>query len=274
MAASPGHAPRLEALLRRDRALVLGAIAAVAALSWLYLVWAALAIELMDGEPAGMGAAASVAGMRAWTPAYALMMLVMWIVMMIGMMLPSATPMILLYTRVAGKAAAEGRPLAPAGLFALGYLVVWALFSAGATAAQWGLERLALLSPRMVATSPAFGAAVMIAAGVYQLTPWKDACLRHCRAPAAFLAEHWRSGRAGAFGMGLVHGGYCTGCCWVLMALLFVGGVMNLLWIAAIAAFVLFEKVAPPRAASTRASALALVAAGAALLLGWIRLQP
>jgi predicted metal-binding membrane protein len=260
-------ATRLEALLRRERAIALAAIAAVTGICWAYLVRDA---SRMD--PTGMHPALCAAGMQAWTPGYALAMLAMWAVMMIGMMLPSAAPMILLHARVARRASAEGRSLAPTGLFALGYLAVWTLFAAAATGAQWGLDRLALLSPAMVATSPTFGAGVLIAAGLYQMTPVKDACLRRCRAPALFLSEHWRPGRSGALVVGIEHGAFCLGCCWVLMGLLFVGGVMNLLWIAAITLFVLFEKLAPARVASARISGLALAAGGGALLLGWIRL--
>lgn len=144
-----------------------------------------------------------------------------------------------------GELRGQGTPVAPTFLFVAGYVAMWCLFSVGATAAQWALERAALLSPNMVATSPGLGAVLLGAAGIYQLTPAKDACLRHCRSPAYFLSEHWRPGMAGAFRMGIVHGAWCLGCCWILMALLFVGGVMNLLWVAAIALFVLLEKALP-----------------------------
>jgi predicted metal-binding membrane protein len=198
----------------------------------------------------------------------------MWIVMMVAMMLPSAAPAILVYEKVAQKAAREGRALAPTAFFAAGYLLAWALFSGGATAAQHLLERLALLSPGMVATSPAIGAGILVAAGLYQLTPWKDACLRRCRAPALFFAGRFRPGRVGALRMGLAHGAWCVGCCWALMALLFAGGVMNLLWIAALSLFVLLEKVAPFGRVGGRLGGAALVAAGLAALTGWIRLAP
>lgn len=205
-------------------------------------------------------------GVRAWTWTDAGLMFLMWTVMMVGMMVPSAAPMTLLYGAVARKAAAQGSPLAPTAVFVAGYLSMWALFSAAATAAQWGLERAALLSPAMVATSPALGAALLIAAGIYQLTPLKRACLRHCRSPAHFLSGHWRGGTTGAFRMGLEHGAYCLGCCWVLMGLLFVGGVMNLLWIAAIALFVLVEKLVPHGVGGGRLAGIAMIAAGAIVL--------
>src|SRR5206468_8876581 len=136
----------------------------------------------------------------------------MWAVMMVGMMVPSAAPATLLYAAVARKAARQGTPLAPTALFVAGYAAAWSLFSAVATLAQWGLDRATLLSPMWVTTSPAVGAALLVVAGVHQLTPWKDACLRHCRAPAHFFAAQFRPGR-GAFRLGLVHGLWCLGCC-------------------------------------------------------------
>jgi predicted metal-binding membrane protein len=258
-------AGRLEALLRRDRALVLSAVLGVTALCWAHLFAAARAM-VMDGE-----AAMAMARIAPWSARDLALLLLMWVVMMVGMMLPSATPMLLLYAQVARKAASEGRPLAPTGLFALGYATAWALFCVAATAAQWGLDRLALLSPAMVATSPALGAAILMGAGLYQLTPWKEACLRHCRAPALFLASRWRRGASGALRMGFEHGGFCLGCCWALMALLFVGGVMNLLWIGAITLFVLLEKLAPRGATGPRLGGFALLALGAAVAAGWLR---
>ena len=143
---------------------------------------------------------------------------------------------------------------------------MWTLFSVAATAAQWGLDQAALLSPMMVATSPALGASLLIAAGVYQMTPAKNACLRHCRSPMHFISEHWRHGVDGAFKMGLEHGAYCLGCFWALMGLLFFGGVMNLLWIAAITLFVLLEKVLPIGVGGGRAAGAAMVLFGLILL--------
>jgi len=225
-----------------------------------------MAMDDMAMPGMAMDGMQAMLGVRAWTWTDAGLMFLMWTVMMVGMMVPSAAPMTLLYGAVARKAAAQGSPLAPTAVFVAGYLSMWALFSAAATAAQWGLERAALLSPAMVATSPALGAALLIAAGIYQLTPLKRACLRHCRSPAHFLSGHWRDGTAGAFGMGLEHGAYCLGCCWVLMGLLFVGGVMNLLWIAAIALFVLVEKLVPHGAGGGRLAGIAMIAAGAIVL--------
>jgi len=247
---------------------VVSAIAGITALSWLYL------IDMARDMDAGMGEMGELGGMpmgmmnlQPWTPAHFGMMFAMWAIMMVGMMLPSATPTTLVYTAVARKAEREGTPVAPVSAFVLGYLFMWTLFSLGATVAQWGLEEAALLSPMMVSTSPALGGALLVGAGIYQLTPWKDACLEHCRSPAHFIAEHWRPGTAGAFRMGVEHGAFCLGCCWVLMGLLFFGGVMNLLWIAAITLFVLIEKVMPFGAGGGRWAGIGMIVAGAGVLL-------
>lgn len=202
---------------------------------------------------------------KPWAAADWAMMLAMWIIMMVGMMLPSATPMILIYAAIARKAARDGSPLAPTVVFATGYIVMWGLFSVFATISQWALDQAALLSPMMVSTSPLLGAGLVIAAGIYQLTPLKDACLDHCRAPARFISEHWRPGFRGAFRMGAEHGLYCLGCCWLLMGLLFFGGVMSLAWIAGLTVFVLVEKLLPFPSGVARVGGLTLIAVGAAL---------
>lgn len=242
----------LEDTLRRDRLWVLAALAVVTLLAWAYLVDMAAG---MDAGRAGMALAP-------WTPGHAAMILLMWVVMMVGMMVPSAAPVILLHARVCRRRA--GR-VAPTGAFLLGYVVAWALFSVGATAWQWALAALALFSPAMAASSPVFGAAVLTAAGVYQLTPWKNACLTHCRSPMDYLARRWRNGAGGALRMGIEHGAYCVGCCWILMAILFVVGVMDLFWVAAITGFVLAEKVAPAGWLVARVAALGLIVAGLVL---------
>ncbi len=158
--------------------------------------------------------------------------------------------------------------LVPTSTFFAGYLTVWTSFSVGATALQWVLEQLALLSPMMVSTSPLLGGLVLILAAIYQWTPYKDACLKYCRSPVWFLSTHWRDGTWGAYLMGLEHGMYCLGCCWVLMAILFVGGVMNLLCVAAITIFVLVEKVAPFGRAISRAATVILLLSGGAMIIG------
>jgi predicted metal-binding membrane protein len=201
-----------------------------------------------------------------WTPGYLAVLVVMWAVMMAAMMLPSAAPMILLYGAIADRRKAKGDTAVGAGVFGFGYIVVWAGFSLIAVALQFGLDSLALLSPMMSTTSKWLAGSVLIAAGLYQWTPLKQACLRRCRSPLEFLTTEWRAGARGAFLMGLRHGTYCLGCCWLLMLLLFVGGIMNIAWIAGIAVFVLIEKVAPAGHWIGRAAGAALVVWGAATL--------
>jgi predicted metal-binding membrane protein len=175
---------------------------------------------------------------------------------------PTAAPMTLIYAAVARKAAMQHNPVAPTFVFVAGYVAVWSAFSIAATTAQSLLDRWALLSPMMVSNSALLGGGLLIVAGLYQLTPLKRACLEHCRSPAHFIARHWRGGTPGAFVMGLRHGAYCLGCCWALMALLFVGGVMNLLWVAAIAVFVLVEKTLPFAEIGGRIAGGAMIALG------------
>jgi len=240
----------LEAVLRRDRVVVAAGVAAIAALGWVYLVMMA-GMDDMAGPD-----------LRPWTSGDFVMMFSMWAIMMVAMMLPSAAPLLLVYAGMARQQEERGHPIAPTGAFAAGYLLAWTVFSGAATLLQWALERAALLSPQMVASTPYLGALLLIAAGVYQLTPLKSACLTHCRSPIAFLLHRWRRGFAGALRMGTEHGLYCVGCCWFLMGLLFVGGVMNLLWIAAISIFVLLEKVAPRGELVARTAGVLLMAAG------------
>ena len=206
-----------------------------------------------------------------WSAADAALTLLRWAVMMVGMMVPSAAPTSLLFASVAGKASRQGSAVAPAFVFTAGYVTAWTFFSVGATALQWQLERQALLSPMLASASPLFGAALLVAAGMYQWSPWKESCLAHCRAPAQFLAAHWRPGRWGAFGMGLRHGLYCLGCCALLMGLLFCGGVMNLLWVAGLSLLVFVEKLAPHGALVARVAGVALVVAGEAQVIAALR---
>jgi predicted metal-binding membrane protein len=267
----------LEAVLRRDRAVVIAALVAVIVAAWAYILLGAgtgMSAFEMTGSP--LGAPADVGmdseapmtmdqpdmtmdqpdmamgdGMMmamapvAWTPGYAFLMFFMWWTMMMAMMLPSASPMILLFARFNRSQREKGAPYVPTAVFALGYVLVWAAFSQVAVTVQWSLERSGLLSSMMASTSVTLGALLLIAAGAYQLTPLKYACLKHCRSPLFFISHHWRPGEWGALRMGLEHGAFCTGCCWFLMALLFYGGIMNLFWIIGLALFVLAEKVAP-----------------------------
>ena len=202
---------------------------------------------------------------RAWTPRYFAMMFLMWAIMMVGMMVPSAAPMVLVYASFVRKN--EGAtPYLSTGAFLGGYLLVWSAFSLVATTLQWGLDTAALLSPMIVSTSPWLGAGLLIGAGVFQLTPWKNACLVRCRNPLQFFMQHWRKGTFGALRMGLEHGAFCIGCCWLLMGLLFFGGVMNLLWIAVITAFVLLEKIVPLGAAAGRLAGVLMIMSGIGFL--------
>jgi predicted metal-binding membrane protein len=165
--------------------------------------------------------------------------------MMVGMMTPSAAPMVLVFATLNRNKRARDQNFVPTSIFLLGYLAAWGAFSLAATLAQWALDGVALLSSEVAAINPLVGGPLAILAGLYQFTPLKQACLRNCRSPFAFVLNHWREGRSGALRMGLEHGGYCLGCCWMLMALLFVVGVMNLIWVAALALFVFVEKLLP-----------------------------
>ena len=187
---------------------------------------------------AGMGS--DQAGVALWSHA-SLLVFAMWSVMMVAMMLPSAAPAVLLFAAIS-RSRVSTAALPPVGVFATGYLLVWVAFSAIATLVHVKLQQAALLSPDFRLTSAILAPLLLIAAGVYQLTPLKNACLRHCRAPVQFFTRDWRFGNVGALRLGVLHGGYCVGCCWALMGLLFVGGVMNLWWVAAMAAFILAEK--------------------------------
>jgi predicted metal-binding membrane protein len=187
--------------------------------------------------------------------------------MMMAMMLPSAAPMILLFAMINRKQRDKGAAYVPTGIFAAGYALVWGAFSLVAIFAQWGLERSGLLSSMMASTSVLLGAGLLIAAGLYQLTPLKHACLRHCRSPFAFVTQHWRPGDLGALRMGIEHGAFCAGCCWFLMALLFYGGIMNLYWIIGLALYVLLEKTIPAGHWLGRIAGVLLIAWGGGLML-------
>ena len=263
----------LEALLRRDRAIVVAALIVLTALAWSYLLWlvADMTMSGMDMSgfrmvPAGIGLMKPA--IAPWNAIEFALVFAMWAVMMIGMMTPSAAQMILLYARVGGQTANTNKAMAATWWFTAGYLLVWTAFAFAATFVQWVLERESLLTPAMAASGGVFGGIVMIAAGLYQWLPLKDACLRQCQAPWLFIQRHGgiRSDARGSLMLGARHGMYCVGCCWVLMALLFVGGVMNVLWIAAITIFVLAEKVVPAGRALSRIAGLGFLAWGAWLL--------
>ena len=221
----------------------------------------------MARDMGAMDASMGMPSLRPWTGTEFALTFVMWAVMMVAMMVPSASPMVLMVGATVRRRS-ERSPAVEVALFVLGYLAIWTAFSALATLAQWGLHSAALLSPMLATTSAVAGGLLLVGAGIFQWTPLKQACLHHCRTPLGFVMTRWREGRGGAFAMGLDHGAYCVGCCWILMALLFVGGVMNLAWVAAIAAFVLLEKVVPAGPWIGRGAGVLLVAWGAAVLLG------
>jgi predicted metal-binding membrane protein len=255
---------------RRD-----GAVAATALALLILLAWLAVLAGAGTGmDPFAMSGwlfpsrdPASLSG--SWTPAYWLISFFMWTAMMVAMMLPSASPMLLLYALVMRQSERKAE-IPDASLriaaFAAGYLALWSLFSLFAVTTQWGLEHFGAMSAMMMLRSPVAAGALLIAAGLYQLTPLKDRCLTHCRAPASFIAQHWRPGVGGAWSMGLMHGVYCVGCCLALMLLLFVGGVMNLIWIAGLSLIVLAEKLLPHGERLRLALGLLLMVAGLGLI--------
>lgn len=263
----------IEAVIARQRAIVAGALAIVTALAWAYL---------LAGAGTGMSpqamttwhfppVEATLFGPADWTFGYGVMMIVMWFVMMVAMMVPSAAPMIMMYTRVHIQGQNQGQVAGahvPTVSFALGYLTCWLAFSVAATASQFGLEHAHLIDGMwMWSSNRYFTAALLIAAGLYQLSPLKNVCLAACRSPAAFLAGKFKSDAAGAFVLGARHGAYCLGCCWPLMLLLFAGGVMNLVWVAGLTALVLIEKLSPFGARLTLPIAVILIAGGVAVVL-------
>ena len=229
----------METILKRDRWIVLAALAALATLAWARMTY--------DARGMGLGACCRMVApdSNPWDAATLPPLFFMWAGMMVAMMVPSASPMIMTFTMVQRKRREQERPFVPTGIFLAGYLFAWTIFSALAALAQWILHAKALLTPMMISNNSILGGVILGAAGIFQFTPLKNACLKHCRSPLTFLLTDWREGKIGAFVMGLKHGAYCTGCCWILMLLLFLGGVMNLFWIAAISIFVLFEKVLP-----------------------------
>ncbi|MHA1154079.1 MAG: DUF2182 domain-containing protein [Alphaproteobacteria bacterium] len=236
----------IERAVRRDRTIVLVALISVVLLSWVYvLAGAGMGISAFEMTRMSGGGAMGIMTPAQWSREYAGVMFLMWWAMMIAMMLPSATPMVLLFAMINRKQMEKGNAYVPTVLFASAYLVVWAWFSVIAVALQWGLEATTLLSPMLVSASAFLGGGLLLAAGIYQLTPIKQTCLKHCRSPLQFVMSRWRSGRHGAFRMGAEHGAYCVGCCWFLMGLLFFGGVMNLYWIIGLAIFVFIEKTIP-----------------------------
>jgi len=248
----------LEKLLRRDRTIVITGLVTITLLAWLYTINRSARMTGMEGMSiTQMG----MPGMQVWQAEDILLNLIMWAVMMIAMMTPSASPMILTYAGLNRRRTTGTTSIFTTPSFLLGYLILWFTFSAGATLLQWKFQSAGLLSPNTIRLTPFAGGILLIMAGIFQFTPLKDICLANCRTPLSFLTTEWRDGSKGALVMGLRHGLYCLGCCWNLMLLLFVAGVMNLLWVAFIAGFVIVEKVTPAGYWVSRVGGL--------LILGW-----
>ena len=232
-------------------------MATVAAAAWIYIAHLAWEMDHMAAAPDMFMPHAGP-----WRLSEFLLLYVMWAVMMVAMMLPSALPMVLMFAATGRRRRTQGRQFTTTSLFLSGYFLVWFAFSVLASAVQWALHQAAVLTPMMTPRTSWLGGVVLLMAGLYQWTSLKKSCLRHCSSPLSFIMGHWRSGQWGALRMGIEHGMYCTGCCWALMALLFAIGVMNVLWVAAIAAFVLIEKVFPRRELIAKASGAVLAALG------------
>ncbi len=255
--------PAFDRQLRRDRAIVGAALLAIALVAWLSLFHLSATMPGMDrADMPGM----AMPRVHTWDPVDVVLLFVMWAVMMIAMMVPAATPMILTFAMVQRQRQAQDRASVPTVVFLLGYALVWTAYAAVAALAQWRLHEADLLSAAMASTSTRLGGALLLVAGAFQWTPLKQACLAKCRSPLSFVMTEWREGRAGAFVMGMRHGAYCVACCWALMALLFVAGVMNLLWVAGLAVFVLAERVLPGGLVVGRIAGALLLVAGVVVL--------
>lgn len=240
-----------KAVLKRDGAIVLSGLALLAGLAWVYMFYLAGGMGEMTGPQ-----------MQAWGAGEFTVLFVMWAVMMVAMMVPSAAPMILTFAMISRRRRQKQRSFVPTTVFLMGYLVTWTGFSLLLAFAQWGLHAAALLSPMMVSTSSVLSGCLLLGAGLFQWTRLKHACLSRCASPMGFLTAAWEEGTWGALRMGVKHGSYCIGCCWLLMLLLFATGVMNLLWVAVIAAFVLVEKVMPGSKWVSRGAGLGLMGWG------------
>ena len=225
--------------LKRDRLIIIGGLFFIALLSWLYIIYLYKQMNYMD-----MNALFFAMPMTPeWTYIDFILLFLMWLVMMIAMMTPSVSPLILVFATINRERKQQDHPFVNVALLMAGYFLVWAVFSLAATSLQWLLQEISLLSPDMKSTSKIFGGIILITSGIFQFTPLKQTCLAHCRTPLNFVLQHWKEGKQGALRMGIENGFYCLGCCWMLMVLLFVTGIMNLLWVSIIALFVLVEKI-------------------------------
>jgi len=225
--------------LKRDRLIIISGLFIIALLSWLYIIYLYKQMVYMD-----MNALFFAMPMTpTWTYIDFILLFLMWLVMMIAMMTPSVSPLVLIFATINRQRKQQDHPFINAAFLMAGYFLVWTAFSLAATVLQWWLQQMSLLNPDMKTTSKILGSIILIAAGIFQFTPLKQACLTHCRTPLNFVLQHWKEGKHGALRMGIESGTYCLGCCWMLMVLLFVTGIMNLLWVSIIALFVLVEKI-------------------------------
>ncbi len=260
----------MDTVLRQQRLIIGVCLAAIVLIAWVYLLDTRTTMPGMDMSGMSMPGmdmpGMIVPELHQSSVTTVFLLFVMWAVMMVAMMVPSAAPMVLTFLAVNRRRQAAAQPFVPVGIFLAAYVTVWAAYAALAATAQWRLHEAAFLSSKMAANSPIFSGSLLLAAGLFQWTPLKRACLKGCRSPLSFLMSQWREGVAGAFTMGLRHGAYCVGCCWILMALLFVAGVMNLLWVALIALFVLAEKLLPHGELISQIAGFVMVAVGITLI--------
>ena len=225
--------------LKRDRLIIISGLFFIALLSWLYIIYLYKQMVYMDMDALFFAMPMT----PEWTYIDFVLLFLMWLVMMIAMMIPSVSPLILIFATINRQRKHQDHPFINAAFLMAGYFLVWAAFSLVATVLQWLLQQMSLLSPEMKTTNKIFGSIILIVAGIFQFTPLKQSCLAHCRTPLGFVLQHWKEGKQGALRMGIENGFYCLGCCWMLMVLLFVTGIMNLLWVSTIAIFVLVEKL-------------------------------
>ena len=256
--------------IHRERWIIGAALAGIAAVAWAYMIYEARGMSL-SGVCKCLGLQMGGPTLADWSAGSLLPLFLMWAGMMVAMMLPSATPMILTFAAVSRNRRRQERPYVPVTIFVAGYVAIWVAFSVLAALAQWLLHREALLSSAMASSSAWLGGLLLLAAGVFQFTPLKHACLAQCRAPFDFIMTRWREGARGAFRMGVEHGLFCAGCCWALMGLLFVAGVMNIFWIAAITLLVGLEKLIPRGVWLSAATGVILTAWGAWVLAASLR---
>jgi predicted metal-binding membrane protein len=250
----------IEYLLKRDRIVIISCLILISLLAWLYIIYLYRQMSYMD-----MNALFFAMPMTpTWTATDFILLFLMWFVMMIAMMTPSVAPLILIFALVNRQRKEQQNPFVPTAYLLAGYFFIWATFSLLATSLQWLLQHVSLLTPEMKITSKILGGSILIAAGIFQFTPLKQACLNYCRTPVDFIHRNWKEGKTGAVRMGIENGIYCVGCCWVLMVLLFVSGIMNLLWVALIALIVLIEKI------STRIRWVSPVVGAALIIYGMI----